>query len=164
MQASNFQLPSFIKVSIVTIVSAILLSSCEVKDIELVEVEDVKIEKVTGGKIDGVITVKLNNPNGFPVTIKSGDFAIWAGKTEMGTAQLDESFKISANSNESYPIKLKGDVNGVLAGGISGLIGMFTGDDPKLVLKGDIKARSFLITRTVPVELETDLNLSSFFK
>ncbi|HAW21436.1 MAG TPA: hypothetical protein DCX14_14735 [Flavobacteriales bacterium] len=164
MTAANFKLPSILKVSILTIVSSMFLSSCEVKDIELVEVEDVKIEKVEGGKIDGVITVMLRNPNGFPVTIKSGDFTIWAGKTEMGTAQLNESFKINSNSTESYPIKLKGDVGGVLTGGLAGLIGMFTGEDPKLVLKGEIKARSFLITRTVPVELATDLNLSSFLK
>lgn len=138
----------------------LLLSSCEFKDIELKEVQNVEVASINKNEIEGVVSVVLNNPNGFSVTIKEADFIILAGDVEIGSAQLNESFKIAANSEESYPIKLRGDASKALSGGISAVVGMLFGKEPKILLKGDIKARSFIFTKTVPVELETDIKLS----
>jgi LEA14-like dessication related protein len=139
---------------------SILISGCEIKDIELREVQDVDISSFDKGKIDGKITVLLNNPNSFGVTVKDADFVIFAGKTQVGTANLKHSFKIDANEEKAYPIELSGDASDALSGGISAVVGMLFGKDPKLVLKGNIKAKGLFITRTIPVELETDLKMS----
>jgi hypothetical protein len=42
-----------------------LFSGCEVKDIQLVEVESVKVLNVNKGNIDGILNIKLENPNAF---------------------------------------------------------------------------------------------------
>ena len=139
---------------------SILLSSCEIKDIELKEVQDVEVSQINKGKIEGTITVLLNNPNSFGVTVKEANFIIYAGKSEIGTAHLDESFKIEAKEEKSYPVKLKGDAKDALSGGISAAVGMLFGNDPKVVLRGTIKAKSFIFSKTIPVEMETDLKMS----
>jgi LEA14-like dessication related protein len=139
---------------------SVLLSSCEFKDIELREFQDVEVSQIDKGKIEGTITVLLNNPNSFGVTVKEADFTIFAGKTEIGTAHLGQALKIEANEEKSYPVKLEGDAKDVLSGGISAVVGMLFGNDPKVVLKGEIKAKSFLISRTIPIEMETDLKMS----
>lgn len=140
----------------------LFFSGCEFKDIELQKVDDVKIESVKKGDIKGVITLQLNNPNGFAVTVKEADFKIMVDKSEVGTAVLSESFKIKANSVETYPVKLNGDISGALNGGIVGIVGILLGKDPKLMLVGEIKAGNIFISKTIPVEIETEIPISSF--
>jgi len=139
---------------------SVLLSSCEIKDIELKEVQDVEVSTIDKGKIEGAITVLLNNPNSFGVTVKEVDFTIYAGKTEVGTAHLRQSFKIEANQEKLYPVRLEGEAKDALSGGLSAFVGMLFGKDLKVVLKGEIKAKSFGFSRTIPVETETDLKMS----
>ena len=139
---------------------SIICSSCEFKDIELREVQDVEVSQISKGNIEGTITVLLNNPNAFGVTVKEADFTIYAGKSEIGTAHLNEAFKIEAKEVKAYPVKLKGNTKDALSGGISALVGMLLGQDPKIILKGEIKAKSFIFSKTVPVEMETDLKMS----
>ncbi|GAB5538877.1 MAG: hypothetical protein Salg2KO_09800 [Salibacteraceae bacterium] len=146
------------------VISVLIFSSCEVKDIEIVRVADVKIEQVKKGKIDGLITIVLNNPNRFAVKVKSADLGIWANNTEMGKAKLKESFKISANDSKAYPIKMNGDMTGAITGGISSILGLLSGNDPKITLKGEIVVSSFLVTRTIPIEKETDISLSTLMR
>ena len=151
-----------VKRFLIIVTLPLFILGCEFKDIELQTVDDVKIESLNKGNIKGTITLTLNNPNGFAVTVKEADFKIMLEKTEMGTANLSESFKIKANSTESYPVKLKGDVSGAMTGGLAGIVGMLLGKDPKVTLVGEIRARSFLISKTIPVEFETELPISSF--
>ena len=70
---------------------SILISGCEIKDIELREVQDVDISSFDKGKIDGKITVLLNNPNSFGVTVKDGRFCHFCGE-DTGWDSKSEAF------------------------------------------------------------------------
>ncbi|MEZ4720329.1 MAG: LEA type 2 family protein [Flavobacteriales bacterium] len=137
-----------------------IVSSCKFEDVEIIRVEDVKISSFTKSGFAGEITVLIKNPNGFPVTISTADFKVLHKNNEIGVAQLEESFKINSNSTEPYPIKVKGDLGGLFAGGVLGIVGMLTGGDPKVVLKGAVKGKAFLVSKTFPIELETNLPIS----
>src|SRR5690606_17258868 len=98
-------------------------SGCEFKAIELNGVEDLKIESMKQGNMSGTVVLSIANPNSFAVTVKSADFTIWKDEIELGEAHLHEKFKINANSTESYPVKLNGDLSKVMGGGLMGIIG-----------------------------------------
>lgn len=138
---------------------ALLFTSCEFKEIAVQGVEAVNIESFKGGELKGVMNVSLSNPNSMAVTVKSATFDIYAGSMKLGEAKLDESFKIKANSSKTYPVKLSGSMGNALAGGLVGLAGFLGGKNPKITLKGEIKARSFLVSKKIPVEVQTELPL-----
>lgn len=139
---------------------AMILSGCGFKPIELNRVDDIKIDSMKKGELKGTIILSIHNPNSFSVKVTSADFDIWKDNTNLGTATLQEGFRISANSTEAYPVKLKADVSSLLNGGIMGILNMFGGKNPKVKLKGEIHARAFMIPRTIPIELETELPIS----
>lgn len=141
-------------------VLAILFSSCKFEDVEIIRVEDVKISSFTKSGFAGDIIVLIKNPNNFPVTVASADFKVLHKNNEIGVAELEEPFKINSNSTEPYPIKVKGDLGGLFAGGVLGIVGMLTGGDPKVVLKGEVRGKAFMISKTFPIEIETNLPIS----
>lgn len=141
-------------------ITILVLSGCEFKDIQLKEVSSVDVESLQGGNIKGTIHLVIENPNGFPVTIKSAKFDVLSGAVKLGEAKLDEPFRINANISESYPIRLSGNMGNALSGGIVGLMGLLAGKNPEVTLKGELKASSFFVSKTVPVELKTELPIS----
>lgn len=141
--------------------SLFVLSGCEFKDITLKEVKSVEIESFNAGHIKGTVQLVIHNPNWFPVTVKSADLEIVSEALKLGEARLDEAFRINANASETYPIKLSGDIGNALSGGIVGLLGMITGKDPQVTLKGELKASGFFVNRTVPIEVKTTLPVNS---
>lgn len=140
---------------------AVTLTGCTFHDIEVVEVDEIIVASVKNGEIKGSIELALKNPNSFPVTVQSAAFDIMLGEKKLGEAKLDESFKISANSERTYPVKLSADVSAALSGGLAGIAAMLMGSDPTVTLDGTIKARSFLFSKKVPVSFQTDLPISS---
>lgn len=138
---------------------ALLFSGCEFKEIELNSVEQFNITSVNSGKMEGVLTVELTNPNIFPVTVKSGELDIFANRSKLGTAVLNKAFKISGNSTARYDIELTGTFGNLLSAGISGLAGMLTGKDPELQVKGTFEAGNFIYTKTIPVDVTSRVPL-----
>jgi LEA14-like dessication related protein len=141
------------------LLTSVLLSGCEFKDVELERVERFEIIKLDQGKLDGVLTVQLTNPNSFPITIKEGEFKLYSGKTEVGDARLSSPLKIQANSTQSYEVEMNGTMGDILSAGVSSLLGMLSGKSPELTIKGELKAGNFFYSKKVPVELTTDLPL-----
>lgn len=133
------------------------LTGCEFKDVELDGVDGIEINKVDEGKLDATFTVRLTNPNSFPIKIKSGEFDLYMGKVHMGDAKLKKPFKIPASSTESYDIEVDGSMGDVLAAGITGLAGLLTGKQPQLDIKGTLKAGNLFYTKEVDVQLRTDM-------
>ncbi|MEX2596311.1 MAG: LEA type 2 family protein [Salibacteraceae bacterium] len=135
------------------------LTSCELKDVEMLGVENVRLDKMSAGKIDGTIDLVLNNPNGFSIKVKSADLTVKSGNVKLGKANLRKSFKIDANESKTYPVEVSGDLQNALAGGLMGLAGMLSGQKPKLTIEGEIKVGNFFFTRKVPISIETNIPL-----
>jgi len=147
----------FLVVAICSI--GLLLSGCEFKDIELERIEGFEIEKLEGQNLTGTINVVLKNPNPYSIKVKSGDFELFSNKTLIGDASLEEALTIKGNATEEYPVRLKADVSSLVAGGLSSLAGLLTGKDPKILIKGELKAGTMLFTKKVPVEVKTTIPL-----
>ena len=148
------------RLSFYLMMTIILLSGCEFKDVELVRVEGIDINKLEEGKLEGTITMVLSNPNAFPINIKSGTFNIYSGKVHMGDAQLAHPLRIQAGTTDTYEVEVKGTMGDVIAAGISSLVGLISGKQPEMIIKGELKAGYFFYSKTVPVELKTEMPLN----
>lgn len=136
------------------------LWGCEFKDVQLERIEEISLGSLKGGQIDGTISMVLSNPNGFGITVKAANFDLHNGNVKLGTASLRKAFKIEANSTKVYPVELTGDLSNALAGGLMGLAGMLTGQKPKVMIKGELKAGNLFYSKKVPIEIETELPIS----
>ncbi len=151
----RFSLFALSMVSIMT-----FFSSCSFQDLELRGVEGFEVEKTEKGKVEGIMKVRIYNPNSFPITVTKADFDVFASEVRVGDAHLGKNFKISANSEKSYDVRIEANVENLITGGIGGIVSMLAGKRPKVTLDGEMKARSFLISKTVPVKLETEIPLN----
>lgn len=110
----------------------------------------------------GTISLEITNPNNFAITVTNADFELFSSKVNVGKASLNEPFKIAANSTEVYAVKLNGNVGNLLAGSITGLMGALSGKNPEVTIKGTLKAKAFFLSKTIPVEVKTEIPLDSF--
>lgn len=141
-----------------------VLTSCKIEDIKIEGVESVKINTFDESGFNGEVTLRITNPNVFPVTVSGASFKVVHKAKEIGETTLEEPFKITANSTGQYPVKVKGGLGGLFMGGVLGIVGMLTGGNPVVTLKGEVQAKAFLIRHTVPVELETELPVSGLIR
>ena len=118
------------------------------------------MSKLENGKMEGVMRVKIHNPNSFPITVTKADLDVFAAAVRVGDAHLSENIKIKANSEESYDVKIDANIENVLTGGLGGIVNMLAGKSPTIKLEGQLKARSFLVSKTVPVSLETAIPMN----
>jgi len=134
-----------------------MLSSCEFKDLSLNGVSGFNVDKMSKSGMLGTLQVGITNPNSYAIKVTGADFEIFSNGSKMGTAKLKHSFKIKANSTETYPVKLEANLTNVLAGGISSILGAISGKSPKVNIKGDLKARAFIFSKTIPVDFMAEL-------
>ena len=152
MRWPNFLIPMLLLMT--------LFSSCSFQDLELKGVEGFEMSKLENGKMEGVMRVKIHNPNSFPITVTKADLDVFAAAVRVGDAHLSENIKIKANSEESYDVKIDANIENVLTGGLGGIVNMLAGKSPTIKLEGQLKARSFLVSKTVPVSLETAIPMN----
>lgn len=137
-----------------------LFSSCSFQDLEIRNVENFEIEKTENGKVEGVMKVRIYNPNNFAITVTNADLDVFAANVRVGDAHLSKKFKISAKSEETYDIEVDANIQNLLTGGLGSLVSVLSGKKPKVMLEGELKARSFLISKTIPIKLETEIPLN----
>lgn len=141
---------------------SLLLTGCEFKDLTLERVDSFSIEELTKEGMQGTISLVITNPNSFSINVNSASFDIYSGSVKVGNADLSKSFKIKGNTTETYPVQLSGNMSNLIAGGLSSLIGAIRGQNPRVNIKGELKASAFLFSKTIPVDVTTEVPLDSF--
>lgn len=141
----------------------ILVGGCEFKDITLMEVNSMNVSQFDGQHMEAVVGVRISNPNGFTVTVEEGHFDLFMNEKSVGKATLKSPLHLEAGSTDVHQVAITGELTNVLGSGAAGLLGMLSGKNPALLLKGEVKAGRWFFKRTVPFELETELPLKSLF-
>jgi LEA14-like dessication related protein len=134
------------------ILSAILImSSCsKPKDLKYGAITDVAIKNLSLSGVDVEATIPVENPNGYEI------------KVEDAALDLSMDDKVIAHVLQSYPVTIAGKTKGdykvgasirlANAGAIMSLMSLVNGGGNKnLSLDGTLKAKSFVVTKTVQV-------------
>lgn len=152
-----------LRLSVLLLVLA-TFTGCEFKDITLERVDSFKINKMNKDGMEGTISLVITNPNNYPIKVKKANFDLFSGTVKVGDAQLNKSFKIKSNTTETYAIELTGNMPNLIAGGLTGLIGALRGQNPQVNIKGELKAGTFLVSKTIPVDVKTEIPLDNFIR
>ena len=140
------------------------LSSCAFyKDVELLEVVDISVTNFQPNLIEAEVTLKVENPNWYAITLTQSDVDVYVNEKSMGKVQLAEKVKIKAKSTETKTLRLKGNPDG--AGNfLTNMIGLLFSNSANFQAKGYVKGRALMIHREVPVDLTEAIDLNDLNK
>jgi LEA14-like dessication related protein len=132
-----------------------LLSSCTsctgFKPVEMKKVESVKILTTSAEGIDMEVNMIIRNPNIIRFTITEGDLNLVLNKVDMGKAELKNQVTVPANSEISQKFIVHVGLSSALVGGFASLLSLFKSKSATITIQGTIRARSFGISHSFPL-------------
>jgi len=149
---------SFI-IGFVFFLGIIFLPACTgFKNIEIEEVEAIRFDHLSKGKLGLEVDLSIKNPNRIDIFLVKSDLQVLLNDMPMGTLSNFNKIKIPGGSQNTvtFPVDVKMD--GVLKN-VLAFVSIASGKDVRLKLTGNLKVRYLLVTRTIPVAIETVLKI-----
>lgn len=137
---------------------ALLLGACSsYEEVELRDIRGVEVLHMDGRRIAVRVDIQVNNPNSYRIHVEDPDVDLYINDTPVGKGLLDSVVVLEARAERVYPVYLHADVAGgpllmvMLGGALSGQV--------KLGMKGTVLARSGILRRRFPVQLEETIQM-----
>jgi hypothetical protein len=115
------------------------------------------------GMKDGFVNIEaiaiFNNPNDISGRLKKVDVAILLRKDTLATITQRENLRIEKLSDFAVPIKARLSIKEIQSGVLNNIFAILGNRKLSLRFVGSIKVSSWGVTRTVPVDFESEVNL-----
>ncbi len=144
-------------IKIIVVLSLFFLFSC-VKPIHIGKIESVKLNSLSGSSLNIDVKMPIQNPNFFKIKVLEANLNLTFNSTVLGGFNFPEPIILSAASDKSYSIPIEFKRIDMLTG-IMGLASVFTEKQAKVKIKGTVKARAFIFTKTYKVDEESSVKL-----
>jgi LEA14-like dessication related protein len=119
-----------------------------------VEFKGVKETRFTSFNVQGVsceFHVEVYNPNPYKISLMQSDVNLFLEGTRLGKVQIPESAVLQAEKTTRLTLTCTAEPSSIPKI-VGGAIGLVFKKDIVIEGKGSVKAKAFLITKTVPVE------------
>jgi len=147
-----------LKLFILAILSTIIFTSCDVKEITIGDIEGISIVEMNKDYIDVDILIPIKNPNNFGFKITKADINLEMNGVSLGKISKFKKVKIPANSNDTQKFSVRVKMEDIKQGGLA-FLGSLLSNKAGIDMKGYIKARSFLITKKIDVDYNKSVKL-----
>jgi len=150
--------------SIVAIVFiSVLFASCSVARLPVVKgIEDVKVKSFNKDSVFLDVGIRINNPGAWGYRLKRVDVDITMNGRPVGAIHGKLPFKLISKGDRTYSL-VAGVGTSALTNAIPDLLGMFTGKQVKLQMKGSIKMRWFIFGKTIQFDSGKDFKMPKLF-
>ena len=136
-------------------------TSCnDLKEVTFSGIENVQLISISQQGAEAEIMAKIKNPNNMGFTIYKSDVDVTLNGINTGRAYLTDNVKIKRNSESTYTFKIKSDFSNLSLTDLPQLIGIATGKNVKVGLKGNLKVGNLFVKRTFPVDLSQNVPLN----
>lgn len=144
---------------LVFIACTLLLTSCfSYQDVVYKSFEGINIEKIDGDALHIGISVKVFNPNAYAITIKEAELKGNFNGKDLGDITLMNNLSIGANKESVQKIVCKVSSSKLMA-----MVPMaFLTGNAKLSLTGNLKAKVYMLSKNLPVNISENINLGDF--
>jgi LEA14-like dessication related protein len=148
---------SVLLMSLVALLPWLLTGCSAYEEVELRDIREVQVLRMDGRTIALRVDVLVNNPNGYRIGVEDPDVDLYLNDTYVGKGHLDSALTLNKRSEQVYPVYLHAD----LAGGplLMMMIGGALSGEMKLGVKGTVLARSGMLRKRFPFELEERIDL-----
>lgn len=128
------------------LISLVLLSSCNIREVEIGKIEGVSIKSVTKEQISLELMVPVQNKNNFAFTISDINIDLILGNVNLGKVKKSTKIKIPANSNQIQNVCVDVKFSKLAENPLS-LITSILKNKIDLKATGYIKVRKFIFTK-----------------
>jgi LEA14-like dessication related protein len=142
---------------------SILCSSCKIQPVVPTGVQDVKFGNID--PLKGIVALdlglKINNPNGFAVTVYGLDLEITVANVYMGKVTIADKFKIEKNKEDVYRVKVNATLTDLI-NGIPKILSAIKKKEADVSVTGFVRIGSGIFKHTFPVNVkQTKVSTSS---
>jgi LEA14-like dessication related protein len=139
----------------------LILSSCfKYRDVNVVGVTDVKLQNVSLEKVDVLITLQVQNPNNYKISIVDGDMQVYVKGVKLGNAVIKNNVVLPKKSDMKHDILISGTPSQMSIAAIPTLMGLMgKNKSVPIKIKGEIKARAKGISKKFPVDFSDNVSM-----
>lgn len=139
-----------------------MFSACEIKEVQFKSIENVKVLKFDENGVEVEMTVKINNPNNLKFKVNTSDLHLFVNGNDFGKVKFKDKIKIASNTEKSYTFVICSGYNMALNGGIGGVMSLLKSGKIAMNLKGNLKVKSWGLSKKYPIDFKQNLNPRSF--
>jgi LEA14-like dessication related protein len=154
-----------LKIHLLTFIfTSFFLTSCfDYEDLEFKKMESFEILEKEESDIKIQLMMRINNPNTYAITMKKSVLDIYINDKFIGKSTTTQKVKIIKKKEGVYPVVLLLKGKDVLKTAVSNIGSLLSGNI-KLGAKGDVTAKVYGISKTVPVEFNETFNFKDLKK
>ena len=136
----------------------ITLQGCRVyRDVEFKGVNETRFTSFNTKGVSCEFDVEIYNPNPYKISLIKSDVELFLEGTRLGRVELPSSAILDADDKTILRLSCTADPSAIRKL-LSGAIGMVFKKELIIEGKGNVTAKAFLITKTVPVVFKQKLN------
>ena len=129
-----------------------VLQGCRVyRDVEFKGVKETRFTSFNAQGVSCEFDVEVYNPNPYKITLMQSDVNLFLEGTRLGKVQLPESAVLQAEKSTVLKLTCTAEPSSIPKI-VGGAIGLVFKKDIVIEGKGNVTAKAFLVTKTVPVE------------
>jgi len=132
--------------------TGIILASCgNFSEISVGEVRDLKIKGIEDNALLVSISLPVENPTLHKITITDLDSKVYVNNQYLGIILMDDKLILPSRSQELYHVDLKIRLANLFGAALS-MMNLRRGQRIIFRLEGELKARSALVKRKIPIK------------
>ena len=120
------------------------------------KVERVRLLQMNENATVVEVTARIKNPNRLKFKVSSDDLKLYINKNESGKIRFRDKLKIKSNCEESYTFVLEAKPDKAM--GIMSLLGALGSRKLNIGIKGGLKASSWGLSKTYPIDINQNIN------
>lgn len=141
----------------------LLLSACEVQEVDLVAIDDIKVVKLEKNYMQFDVKARLDNPNAFNIKMMNSDLDLFLEGVQVGKAKLMNPVKILKKTEKQYSFGVEAtDINQsklmpiLLKTALTGKL--------KVQVKGYVKGKVSLVSKKVKIDMKDTVEIGKDIK
>ncbi|MCI5055186.1 MAG: LEA type 2 family protein [Flavobacteriales bacterium] len=135
----------------------LLLVSCiTYEDVEMLGLEDIKMKEFSTSGVEAIVSMKVKNPNNYKISIVNSDLDLFINGSKLGKAVIKDKIVIKKDRTEVYSFTVGAKPSGGILGS---LLSMAFSKNVKVGVKGKVKARAFMVSKSFDVDVEQNVSL-----
>ena len=141
----------------------LFLGSCNIyKDVEVYEIKEVEVTRFDQDAVEAEVKIILNNPNWYRVTLVDSDVDVYMNGKKVGKLNLKENVILPNNTVATKTVLMTGDYDEISGSFLESLLTLLFSSTAKFEVIGTMKGRALMISRSVEIHEETEIDLRGF--
>ncbi len=125
---------------------------------EVTDVRGIEINSLNKDGIELTGDLKVHNPNGYKIHVKSTYADLWLDGRKAGKAHLVDKITVPANFDEFIKVHIRADFNGGSLELIPIIIGATVKRSVNIKVEGKLKASTFVVSKKFDFAYEHKAN------